>query len=229
MDYQILAGAICFQSAGGRLYLDLLSDNTLRIYHDPTHLSPVLGEVRLPAHFTIEPLPDGYQLRTAHFLVKVSSALLLSFTTLEGKLLAEEIEPLPAPRRPESQNDLAAQEGHPVVGGLTFTNAHHFSLHEDERFYGLGDHISPRLINGNTASSITTPTIRKPTKKRAFLYKDFPFFLVKRGSLSFGFYVDNSYAKRLRFRERIKRAISSRAKKATMISISSMGLPRKTS
>jgi alpha-glucosidase len=195
MDYQILAGAICFQSAGGRLYLDLLSDNTLRIYHDPTHLSPVLGEVRLPAHFTIEPLPDGYQLRTAHFLVKVSSALLLSFTTLEGKLLAEEIEPLPAPRRPESQNDLAAQEGHPVVGGLTFTNAHHFSLHEDERFYGLGDHIAPldkreyRFINYNTdypqAHEEDVPS----------LYKDFPFFLVKRGSLSFGFYVDNSYAK----------------------------------
>jgi alpha-glucosidase len=31
------------------------------------------------------------------------------------------------------------------------------------------------------------------------LYKDFPFFLVKRGSLSFGFYVDNSYKKRFDF------------------------------
>lgn len=195
MEYQILASAVCFTSGEHKLYLDLLSDYTLRVYRDPTHLSPVLGEVRLPAHYTLEALSDGYLMKTSRFLVKISLALFLTFSTPEGQLLAEEIEPLPSPRRPENPNDLAAAEGHPLVNGLAYTNAHHFALHEDERFYGLGDHISPldkreyRFINYNTdypqAHEESVPS----------LYKDFPFFLVKRGSLSFGFYVDNSYAK----------------------------------
>jgi len=195
MEYQILAGAVCFSNGLNKLYLDLLSDNTLRVYRDPTHLSPVLGEVRLPAHYTIETLADGFVLHCTRFLVKVSPSLLLTFTTPEGKLLAEEIEPLSSPRRVESASDLAAQEGHPLVGGLAYTNEHHFALHEDERFYGLGDHIAPldkreyRFINYNT----DYPQAHE--EDVLSLYKDFPFFLVKRLSLSFGFYVDNSYAK----------------------------------
>ena len=130
MEYQILAGAVCFSNGLNKLYLDLLSDNTLRVYRDPTHLSPVLGEVRLPAHYTIETLADGFVLHCTRFLVKVSPSLLLTFATLEAKLLAEEIEPLSSPRRVESASDLAAQEGHPLVGGLAYTNEHHFALHD---------------------------------------------------------------------------------------------------
>ena len=196
MNYQILASAVCFTSETGKIYLDLMSDNTLRVFRDPTHLSPVLGPVRLAAHYAIVALPEGgYQLQSSAFIVKVSPALFLTFTTLEGKLLAEEIEPLPSPRLPLSPNELSAAEGHPLVNGFPFVNAHHFALHEDERFYGLGDHISPldkreyRFINYNT----DYPQVHEESVPS--LYKDFPFFLVKRSSLSFGFYLDNSYAK----------------------------------
>lgn len=193
MDYQLLARAVCFSSAGKKLYLDLLSDNTLHIYHNPAHLSPVVGEVSLPARFAVEKAGEDYLFKTERFMMKVSSSLALTLLNKEGQIVFEETSPVPDPRRGENYSDIAALEGHPKVGEDTYQNAHYFTLHEDECFYGLGDHIAPldkreyRFINYNTdypqAHEETVPS----------LYKDFPFFLVKRGGICFGFYLDNSY------------------------------------
>ncbi len=199
MEYQLLNGAVRFSSGTSALYLDLLSENTLHIYKDPAHVSPVIGEVRLPVRYSVEKEEDGFLLKTPRFLFHISASLSLSATTLEGKELFAETEPIPSSRRGETDLALAKEEGHAASGEETYETIHAFTLHADERFYGLGDHMSPldkreyRFVNYNTdypqAHVETVPS----------LYKDFPFFLVKRGSLSFGFYIDNTYKKRFDF------------------------------
>src|SRR5574344_963820 len=200
MDYQILNGAVCFSNGDKNvLYLDLLSDNTLHIYRDPSHVSPVIGQVRLPCRYALEKEADGYLFKTSRFVIRIAPSLSLSGLTLEGKDLFEETEPIPSPRRGESDLSLAKAEGQSVRAEEEYPTSHTFTLHEDERFYGLGDHMSPldkreyRFINYNS----DYPQVH--VEDVPSLYKDFPFFLVKRGSLSFGFYVDNTYKKRFDF------------------------------
>jgi alpha-glucosidase len=194
MDYQIMQTAICFTSAGRKLYVDLLSENVVHVYHNPAHLSATLLAFRTPAHYAIEPSDDGYVIKTSKFLFRVSSALQVSASNLQGEELFEETTPVADPRRNETPSDLPSKEGHVANGQTAFFNPHYFTLHEGEHFYGLGDHIAPldkreyRFVNYNTdypqAHEETVPS----------LYKDFPFFLVKRGANCIGFYLDNSYA-----------------------------------
>jgi len=139
MEYELLARAVCFSSAGKKIYLDLLSENTLHIYHNPTHLSPVVGEVALPARFSVEKQNEDYLFETARFTLRVSSSLSLSLVSSEGNIVFEETSPFPDPRRNQTFSDIAELEGHPKVGDDTYANAHYFlaSSSDVRRFFPL--------------------------------------------------------------------------------------------
>lgn len=199
MEYQLLNNAILFKEGERVLYLDFLTPNILRVSTDISHASDIVLPVRSPVKFTLSQEEGGYRLTGPLFQVQVDLNLFLRFAQLNDETLLEETSYEENPRKPHLHDDLAAKEGHAVEGQDCYEHTHAYLLHEDEHFYGLGDHVGPldkreyRYINYNT----DYPQAHEDDVLS--LYKDFPFFLVKRLQASFGIYVDNPYKTRFDF------------------------------
>lgn len=189
--FQIQSSRFSFQDGDRQLTVDFLSNDIVRFSSGEAQKHSFVSLSPKSATIVKTEKEDGTLLQSPLFTVYVKKDLLVSVYLPTGKTLFEEAPYQKDPYVPVFDGGLMAKEGHPTIGNESWAFCHNFLLHEDEHFYGLGDHPGPldrrgyQMVNYNTDD----PHPHEETLKS--LYKSFPFFLVKRKTAWFGFYVDN--------------------------------------
>jgi alpha-glucosidase len=204
-NYTLLNNLFLLKNGKDSLYVDFLSPHLVRLCHDISHLSRVVGEYRQYVRWDIVKDEDGYRLKAANFTLKVFGDLEIAVYANNGTPLLEETAFSPDPYKPSFASFEAAKEGHASDPKNDYAIVHSFQLHPDDSFYGLGDHFGPLNKRGYEFINYNTDYPQAHEENVKSLYKSVNFFFLKKQNGVVGIYVDNTYRTLFNFGTDLKR------------------------
>lgn len=193
MKYSLNGSHCLFSSETTTLFVDFLSAKIVRFSFDPNHVSRVLLPYRETTEVSLKEEKDAFVLSSKELIVRLYFNFYLQIALPTGQIILEEKDYEENCRKPHKPNEQRPETGGYFLQGESYLHLHSFVLHEDEHFYGLGDHTGPLdkreycYINYNT----DYPQAHEDDVRS--LYKDFPVFLGRRIAASYALYIDNTY------------------------------------
>lgn len=191
METKQVGNLLTFIEGKDTLYVEWIARGLVRVTRDESHKSRILDLSSFePTSFSVAEDAEGTLIKGGLLSLKVKDGLLIEASSA-SKILLEETKD----SKEEASEDLSlmAKEGHEVNSSIDRGISHQFILHEDEHFYGLGDHTGPIDLRGYKKECWNSDNPAAQVDTFLSMYKSFPFFIIRKGNDYLGLYLDNTF------------------------------------